>query len=148
MANKKKNTQKSTPKSTQKSTTKTNYGASNKKKAPVKKEHGALLIIVLVIMAIHGIFAAYLYYAMRLLLRCSVPWILGMMAVHSLAKSWRLRLVFTIGKVGPVCLCRLDHSGFGCGFDLGRRLVNLLHGAAAGHRRLDVTREMELFRVI
>lgn len=64
------------------SNTKSNY---NKKKAPVKKEHGTLLTIVLVIMAIHGIFAAILYNAMSTAPEVQRPWILGMMVVHSLA---------------------------------------------------------------
>ena len=79
MANKKKNTQKST----QKSTTKTNYGARNKKKAPVKKEHGVLLTIVLVIMAVHGLFSGYLYYITAQ--EANRPWVMGLMAVHFLA---------------------------------------------------------------
>jgi hypothetical protein len=74
MANKQKNQKKGN--------TKSNY---SKKKAPVKKEHGTLLIIVLAIMAIHGFFAAYLYYAMSSAPEVQRPWILGMMVVHSLA---------------------------------------------------------------
>jgi hypothetical protein len=56
---------------------------SNKKKAPVKKEHGVLLTIALVIMAIHGIIAAYLYYSAAP--EVQRPWIISMMVVHSLA---------------------------------------------------------------
>jgi hypothetical protein len=83
MSTKSKNKQMSHAKTASKpGNTKSNY---NKKKAPVKKAHGTLLIIVLVIMAIHGIFAAYLYYAMSTAPEVQRPWILGMMVVHSLA---------------------------------------------------------------
>lgn len=60
-----------------------NTKATNKKKAPLKKEHGTLLIIVLVIMAVSGIGAAILYstYAPEV----QRPWIITMMVVHSLA---------------------------------------------------------------
>jgi len=53
-----------------------------KKKAVVKKERGILLTIVLVIMAVHGIFAAYLYSTAAP--EVQRPWILTMMVVHSL----------------------------------------------------------------
>ncbi len=58
---------------------------SNKKKAPVKKEHGVILTIVLIVMALHGIAAAYLYYSMSTAPQVQRPWILGMMVVHFLA---------------------------------------------------------------
>ena len=56
----------------------------NKKKAPPKKVHGTLLTIVLVIMAVHGIIAAYLYYSMSTAPEVQRPWIIGMMVVHFL----------------------------------------------------------------
>jgi hypothetical protein len=69
------------PSSTRASNTKPN----NKKKAPVKKVHGTLLTIVLVIMGIHGIVAAFMYYSMNTAPEVQRPWIIGMMVVHSLA---------------------------------------------------------------
>ena len=60
----------------------------NKKKAPVKpvkKEHGVLLTIVLVIMAVHGLFSGYLYYITAQ--EANRPWVMGLMAVHFLAND-------------------------------------------------------------
>ena len=57
----------------------------NKKKAPVKKVHGTLLTIALVIMGVHGIVAAYLYYSLSTAPEVQRPWILGMMVLHFLA---------------------------------------------------------------
>lgn len=57
----------------------------NKKKKAVKKERGALLTIVLIIMALHGIFAAYLYSTMTTAPEVQRPWIIGMMVLHFLA---------------------------------------------------------------
>lgn len=53
-----------------------------KKKTVVKKERGTILTIVLIIMAIHGIFAAYLYSTAAP--EVQRPWIITMMVVHSL----------------------------------------------------------------
>ena len=58
---------------------------SNKKKAPVKKERGVLLTIALVIMAVHGIIAAFMYNSMSTAPEVQRPWIISMMVVHSLA---------------------------------------------------------------
>jgi lipoprotein signal peptidase len=57
----------------------------NKKKAPVKKVHGTLLTIALVIMGVHGIVAALMYNSMSTVPEVQRPWIIGMMVVHSLA---------------------------------------------------------------
>jgi hypothetical protein len=57
----------------------------NKKRAPAKKVHGALLTTVLVIMGVHGILAAVAYYSMTTAPEVQRPWIIGMMVVHSLA---------------------------------------------------------------
>lgn len=76
---KNKKTSSSKPGSTKASNTK----PINKKKAPVKKQHGALLTIVLVIMAVHGIFAGILYYTTAQ--EANRPWIMGLMVVHFLA---------------------------------------------------------------
>lgn len=55
------------------------------KKAPARKEHGALLIIALVLMGLHGLVAAPMYHLMSTAPEVQRPWILGMMVVHSLA---------------------------------------------------------------
>lgn len=52
---------------------------------PVKKEHGAVLTILLVLMAIHGVFATYFYNALSRAPEIQRPWIISMMIVHSLA---------------------------------------------------------------
>jgi hypothetical protein len=56
---------------------------SNKKKPVVHKQHGAVLTGALVLMAVHGIFAAYLYSTGAP--EVSRPWIISLMVVHSLA---------------------------------------------------------------
>jgi hypothetical protein len=76
-------------KSKKKQTSSTKSKASSSKpKAPVKvkkKEHGALLTIALVLMAVHGVFATYLYNAMSNAPEVQRPWIISMMVLHSLA---------------------------------------------------------------
>jgi lipoprotein signal peptidase len=56
-----------------------------KKKAPVKKEHGAVLMIALIIMAVHGAVAAYMYSTMSTAPEVQRPWIISMMVLHFLA---------------------------------------------------------------
>jgi lipoprotein signal peptidase len=58
---------------------------NKKKKQPVKKVHGSLLTVVLVIMAIHGIFAAFLYSSMSTAPEVQRPWIISLMVLHSVA---------------------------------------------------------------
>ena len=61
-----------------------NTVSNYKKKAVTRhKERGTILTILLIIMAIHGIFAAYLYSTGAP--EVQRPWIIGMMVVHSLA---------------------------------------------------------------
>jgi hypothetical protein len=55
------------------------------KKTPVKKHHGTLLKIALIIMVVHGIFDAYLFYSLKVDPDVQRPWILGLMVVHFLA---------------------------------------------------------------
>ncbi|OGO34362.1 MAG: hypothetical protein A2W35_19660 [Chloroflexi bacterium RBG_16_57_11] len=88
MSTKAKNKRASSPKvsGTKPGSTKTSYTKPmNKKKAPVKKVHGALLTTVLVIMGVHGIVAAYMYYSMSTAPTVQRPWIIGMMVLHFLA---------------------------------------------------------------
>jgi hypothetical protein len=61
------------------------YGSSKKKAQVKKKEHGAVLTIILILMAVHGIAAAYLYSTMSSAPEVQRPWIIGMMVVHSVA---------------------------------------------------------------
>jgi hypothetical protein len=71
-------------KNKKKSNTVSNY----KKKAVVKrKERGTILTILLIIMAVHGIFAAYLYSTMSTAPEVQRPWIIGMMVLHFLANA-------------------------------------------------------------
>jgi len=60
-------------------------GMSTKGKKPVKKVHGTWLIIALVIMGVHGIFAAFLYNSLSTAPEIQRPWIITMMVIHSLA---------------------------------------------------------------
>ena len=61
-----------------------NTVSNYKKKAVIRhKERGPILTILLIIMAIHGIFAAYLYSVGAP--EVERPWIISMMVVHSLA---------------------------------------------------------------
>ncbi len=60
--------------------------AKHTKKAVQKKERGTLLTIVLVLMALHGIFATYFYYTVRTQeADLNRPMILSLMVLHSLA---------------------------------------------------------------
>jgi len=56
---------------------------NKKKKQPVKKVHGALLTIVLIIMAMHGIVAAYLYSSAAP--EVQRQWVISLMVFHSFA---------------------------------------------------------------
>lgn len=58
---------------------------SNKSKKPVKKQHGTLLIIALVYVAVSGIVAAFLYNALSNAPEVQRPWIVSMMVISSLA---------------------------------------------------------------
>lgn len=78
MATKKKN-KSNTYKNTKASSSKMNA----QKKRVVKKEHGVLLTVALVIMAIHGIIAAILYSTAAP--DAQRPWVISMMVIHSLA---------------------------------------------------------------
>jgi hypothetical protein len=64
---------------------KSNTKSSNKKKPAIKKERGVLLTGALIIMAIHGIFAAYLYSTLSTAPEVQRPWIISMMVLHFLA---------------------------------------------------------------
>jgi hypothetical protein len=55
---------------------------SNKKKPVVHKQHGAVLTGALVLMAVHGIFAAYLYSTGAP--EANRPWIISLMVLHFL----------------------------------------------------------------
>lgn len=55
-----------------------------KAKGKIRKERGTLLTIALVIVALHGVFATYLYYTLRTQQAyLERPWILTLMVVHS-----------------------------------------------------------------
>jgi Na+/glutamate symporter len=62
-----------------------NNKMGSQKKHVVKKEHGTLLMIALVIIAIHGIIAAYLYSTLSTAPEIQRPWIISMMVIHFLA---------------------------------------------------------------
>jgi len=52
----------------------------------IRKERGTLLTIALVLIALHGIVAGYLFYAQYTQSEyLSRPWVIGLMVVHSLA---------------------------------------------------------------
>jgi hypothetical protein len=70
----------------------------SKKKPVVHKQHGAVLTGALVIMALHGIFAAYLYSTGAPV--TSRPWIISLMVVHSLANIVAAVAIFYWKKWG------------------------------------------------
>ena len=49
------------------------------------KERGFWLSLILVVMAVHGIFGTVLYYAIRTQEALDRPWIISLMVLHSLA---------------------------------------------------------------
>jgi hypothetical protein len=61
--------------------------SKTKRSTSVKpKERGFWLSLLLVVMAVHGIFATYFYYTLRTQQAyLERPWILGLMVVHSFA---------------------------------------------------------------
>ena len=63
----------------QKSTT------GSKSKRPIKKKHGTLLIVALILMAVSGIIAAFLYNSLSTAPDIERPRIVTMMVIHSLA---------------------------------------------------------------
>jgi hypothetical protein len=81
MANKAKNNQ---AKHTKPNNAKT--GSKGKATPQVKhKEHGAVLTIVIILIAFHGIIAAAAYNSMTTAPDVNRPWIAGLMVLHSLA---------------------------------------------------------------
>lgn len=80
------------------------------KQTQVTHHRGTFLTILLVIMALHGLVATYLYYSIRMdNSTISRPWLLTLMAIHSLANvisaiglwnwkmwGWKLYIASTI----------------------------------------------------
>lgn len=56
-----------------------------KTKQGIHKERGIWLSLILVVMALHGIFGTILYYTIRTQEALDRPWIISLMVVHSLA---------------------------------------------------------------
>ena len=54
-------------------------------KQGIQKERGFWLSLVLVVMALHGIFGTALYYATRTQETLDRPWIISLMVIHSFA---------------------------------------------------------------
>jgi len=54
-------------------------------KTGTHKERGGLLSFILVVMAVHGIFATVLFYTIRTQEALDRPWIISLMLLHSLA---------------------------------------------------------------
>ncbi len=92
-----------------------NNKVNNNKKKPVvvKKERGIWLTTALVIMAVHGLFAAYAVLSLNSAPDVQRPWIIGMTVFHFLAnivaagaifywKKWGLYLYFASTIVGIV----------------------------------------------
>jgi hypothetical protein len=79
-----------TSKTSKSSKTSTSNKPNEYKKKPIekkkpKKVRGFWLTAALVVMAIHGIFATYLYYTQAHNPTIQLPWLLGLMVLHSLA---------------------------------------------------------------
>ena len=98
MATKSKNKKGSHSKPSNKPSNNPSNNPSNKKKPVVHKQHGAVLTGALVIMAVHGIFAAYLYSTGAP--EVSRPWIISLMVVHSLANIVAAVAIFYWKKWG------------------------------------------------
>jgi len=108
----------------------------------VHKERGTVLTILLVVMALHGMFAAYFYYVVRTQeAALSRPMVISLMVVHSLAniaaaagiwywKKWAL-YVYGAGPRG--------------GFNFRRNMVGILYDSAPGDRRVGAQDEMGIF---
>ncbi len=119
------------------------------RKKEIRRERGTVLTILLVVMALHGLFAGYFYYVVRTQeAYLSRPWIISLMVVHSLAnivaavgiwywKKWAL-YVYAASTVLALVV----------GFIIRRRLVGILHGPAPGDRRLGTQDKMGLFFLI
>lgn len=75
------------------------YGADKKKK-PMKKDRGIALTIALIIMAVHGAFAAYLYHSLSVAPEIQRPWLLSLMVIHSLANILAAAGIFYWKKWG------------------------------------------------
>jgi hypothetical protein len=58
---------------------------SSKPKKEIRKERGTLLTIALVVMAVHGAIAAYLYSTLSTAPEVQRPWIISLMVLHFLA---------------------------------------------------------------
>ena len=56
-----------------------------KTKHSIYKEKGFWLSLILIVMALHGIFGTVLYYTIRTQEALDRPWIISLMALHSLA---------------------------------------------------------------
>jgi hypothetical protein len=57
----------------------------NNKKHITHKQRGFWLSLLLVVMALHGVFGTVLYYAIRTQDALDKPWIISLMVLHSLA---------------------------------------------------------------
>ena len=55
------------------------------KKHTVKKQRGFWLSLILVVIALHGVFGTVLYYTIRTQEALDRPWIISLMVLHSLA---------------------------------------------------------------
>jgi hypothetical protein len=68
-----------------KKTTRTSSTKMSSKPKQVKKVRGTLLTIALIIMAVHGMVAAYLYSTLSTAPEVQRPWVISLMVLHSLA---------------------------------------------------------------
>lgn len=59
-----------------------NTKPGTKKKQVVKKKHGAVLTIALIIMGLHGFVGTYLYLTLNTAPEVQRPWIISMMVLH------------------------------------------------------------------
>lgn len=75
--------------------------SSSKKKMQVKKTRGTALTIALVVIVVHSLLAAVLYYGLSNAPEVQRPWILGLMVVHFLLNIVAAAGIFYWKTWGP-----------------------------------------------
>ena len=108
------------------------------------KERGGLLSFILVVMAVHGIFATILYYAIRTQEALDRPWIISLMVLHSL-----VNIIAAAGiwywKKWALYICSFNRSCYFCWAGFSRYMVYLLHVPSICHSRMGSKIEMGVF---
>ncbi len=118
-----------------------NSQASSKKKQVAKKERGPLLTTALVIIAIQGIFAAYLYYTQNNAVEAQKPLIYSAMVLHNLANIAAAIGIFYWKKWGLYVYAASALVSVVAGLFSGGSRGIVVHDTAVIHPGLDSTRK-------